>query len=69
MKRSRVYPDPFPVWKLKRVERSTIQIVDDKVQRKSEAHGGFPRAGRGEFGPFIQKEYPRFVMKHPLSVR
>jgi reductive dehalogenase len=67
MKRSRIYPDPFPVWKLKRVERPTIQIIDDKVQRKSEADGGFPRAGRGEFGPFIQKEYPRFVMKYPLS--
>jgi reductive dehalogenase len=67
MKRSRVYPDPFPVWKLKRVERPTIRIISDKVQRKSEGGGGFPRAGRGEFGPFIQKEYPRFVMKHPLS--
>ena len=67
MKRSRIYPDPYPVRKLKRVERPTIRIIDEEVQRKSEADGGFPRAGRGEFGPFIQKEYPRFVMKHPLS--
>lgn len=67
MKRARIYPDPFPVWKLKRVDRPTIRIIDHEVQRRSEGDGGFPRAARGEFGPFIQKEYPRFVMKHPLS--
>lgn len=60
-------PDPFPVETLKRVDRPTVLIKDDEVRRKDERDGGFPRAGRGEFGPFIQKEYPRFVMKHPLS--
>jgi hypothetical protein len=65
----RDHPDPFPVWKLKRVDRPTILINDDEVQRKDERNGGFPRAGRGEFGPFIEKEYPRFVMKSPLSRR
>jgi len=65
--RNQDYPDPFPVWTLKRVDRPTTRINDDEVQRRDERDGGFPRAGRGEFGPFIQKEYPRFVMKHPLS--
>jgi len=63
----RDHPDPFPVWKLKRVDRPTVLINDDEVQRKDERNGGFPRAGRGDFGPFIEKEYPRFVMKSPLS--
>ncbi len=63
----RDYPDPFPVHTLRRVDRPTTQIIDDQVQRVDEQQGGFPRAGRGEFGPFLQKEYSRFVMKHPLS--
>ena len=61
------HPDPFPVWDLKRVDHPTTAINKGEVQRKDERDGGFPRAGRGDFGPFIQKEYPRFVMKHPLS--
>jgi reductive dehalogenase len=61
------YPDPFPVWDLKRVDRPTTVINEGEIQRKDEGDGGFPRAGRGEFGSFVQKEYPRFVMKHPLS--
>ena len=32
-----------------------------------EREGGFHQAGRGDFGPFLQKEYQRFVAKHPLS--
>ncbi|UCE14823.1 MAG: reductive dehalogenase [Candidatus Heimdallarchaeota archaeon] len=60
-------PDPFPVHKLKRVDRPTTRIKDYEVQRVSELDGGFQRANRGEFGSVIQKEYDRFVEKHPLS--
>ena len=61
------YPDPFPVTDLKRVDRPTILINDDEVSRVDERDGGFHRAGLGDFGPFLQKEYKRFVLKHPLS--
>lgn len=61
------YPDPFPVETLKRVERPTTLIEDDKVSRVDEREGGFHRAGLGDFGPYLQKEYRRFVGKHPLS--
>jgi reductive dehalogenase len=60
-------PDPFPVHRLKRVERPTTVIHDDQVPRLDERQGGFSRAGLGEFGPHIKKEYKRFVAKHPLS--
>ncbi|MFC1820426.1 reductive dehalogenase [Thermodesulfobacteriota bacterium] len=65
--KGRIYPDPYPVEKLKRVDRPTTKINDDQVQRVDEREAGFKRAGRGDFGPRIQKEYMRFVPKHPGS--
>lgn len=65
--RGKIYSDPFPVEHLKRVERPTTSILDDKVQRVDERESGFRRAGRGDFGPVLRKEYIRFVPKHPLS--
>ena len=65
--RHRDYPDPYPVGSLKRVDRPTTLIHDDEVGRVDEREGGFQRAGRGDFGPHSQKEYKRFVQKHPLS--
>lgn len=61
------HPTPYPDWNLKRISRPTTLIDDKNVQRKSELDGGFPRAARNDYGSFIQKEYSRFVMKHPLS--
>ena len=61
------HPDPFPVETLRRVDRPTTLIIDDKVQRVDEREHGFNRASRGDFGPYLQKERPRFVKKHPLS--
>ncbi len=61
------HPDPFPVWDLKRVDRPTTLIHDDQVARVDERAGGFHRSGEGDFGDFLQKEYRRFVPKHPLS--
>lgn len=63
----RSYPDPFPFNVLKRVDRPTTSIKEDEVQRVDEREGGFRRAARGDFGPFTQKEYGRFMEKYPLS--
>jgi len=65
--KKRNYPDPFPVHALKQVDRPTTLIHDDQVQRVDERDGGFQRAGRGEYGEFLQREYARFMGKHPLS--
>jgi len=61
------YPDPFPTHTLKRVDRPTTQINDNQVVRVDERETGFSKARRGMFGPFVEKEYARFVKKHPLS--
>ncbi len=60
-------PDPFPVHRLKRVDRPTTWIDDAAVRRVDEREGGFHRAGRGDFGPVVQREYGRFQEKYPLS--
>ncbi|MFH1487616.1 MAG: reductive dehalogenase [Pseudomonadota bacterium] len=59
--------DPYPVHTLKRVDRPTTLIHDDEVRRVDERESGFNRAGRGDFGPRLKKEFFRFVSKHPLS--
>ena len=64
---NRGYPDPFPVDVLKRVDRPTTLVMEDKIQRVDERESGFNRAFRGDFGPYLQQERPRFVVKHPLS--
>jgi reductive dehalogenase len=61
------HADPYPVHTLKRVDRPTTKILDDQVKRVDERESGFMRAGRGDFGPRLKKEYYRFVQKHPLS--
>ena len=60
-------PDPFPVHTLDRVDRPTTLIHDSQVARVDERAGGFYRAGKGEFGDHLKKEYKRFVAKQPLS--
>jgi reductive dehalogenase len=67
LRRSTRHSDPFPVESLKRVDRPTTAIREDKVQRVDERESGFNRAFRGDFGSALQRERPRFVMKHPLS--
>jgi reductive dehalogenase len=59
--------EPFPVHTLKRVERPTTLIVDDKVKRVDERESGFNKAARGDYGEKLKRERQRFVMKHPLS--
>jgi reductive dehalogenase len=60
-------PDPFPAHKLKRVDRPTTIIHEEQIARVDERDGGFQRAGRGEYGERLQKEYGRFMPKYPLS--
>lgn len=61
------YPDPFPMHVLKRVDRPTTLILDDRVRRVDERENGFNRARRGDFGPRLKQEVGRFVSKHPVS--
>ncbi|HHU76245.1 MAG TPA: hypothetical protein GXZ24_05055 [Firmicutes bacterium] len=58
--------DPFPMYRLKRVDVPTTEIVGD-VQRVDERESGFNRAYRGDFGEKVVRERPRFVQKHPIS--
>ena len=60
-------PEPFPVHRLKRVDRPTTLILDEKVQRVDERESGFNKAARGDYGEKLKKERLRFVPKHPLS--
>jgi reductive dehalogenase len=59
--------DRFPVHSLKRIDRPTTLILDDKVQRVDEREGGFNKARRGDYGEKIRRERERLVTKHPLS--
>jgi reductive dehalogenase len=59
--------EPFPVHKLKRVDRPTTRILDDQVKRVDERESGFNKAARGDYGEGLKKERTRFVAKHPLS--
>lgn len=59
--------EPFPVHKLRRVERPTTLIHEEQIQMSRERDAGFIRARLGEYGPVIQREAQRFVAKHPLS--
>ena len=57
----------FPMDSIKRVDRPTTIIEDTKVKRVDERESGFNRAARGDFGPYLKEQRPRFVMKHPVS--
>ncbi len=59
--------EPFPMHKLKRVERPTTLINEGQVQRVRERESGFCKASAGDYGPVLQREFRRFVPKHPLS--
>ncbi len=75
MKKPKMYPEilteetqlgPYPMEKLKRVDKPTT-LITNQVQRVSDTEHGFNRAARGDFGPLVQKEFFRFVPKYPLS--
>ncbi|MGQ9509305.1 MAG: reductive dehalogenase [Thermodesulfobacteriota bacterium] len=52
---------------LKRVKQPTTKILEDQVKRFDEREHGFNKALRGDYGPVIQKERLRFVLKYPVS--
>jgi len=58
---------PYPMHVLKRVNRPTIRVDEEKIDRVDGRYSGFNRAFRGEFGPFLQKERQRLIAKQPLS--
>jgi 3-chloro-4-hydroxyphenylacetate reductive dehalogenase len=59
--------ETFPMDRVKRVDRPTTLIKDGEVQRVREREGGFCKAAAGDYGPVLQREFRRFVPKHPLS--
>ncbi len=59
--------DPFPMHKIRRVERPTNFIDDTKIERRNESEHGFNRALRGDYGVFLKAQRARMVGKSPLS--
>ncbi len=59
--------EPFPTHQLKRVDHPTTQINESEIKRVSEREAGFCKAAAGDYGPRLQKEFRRFVPKHPVS--
>ncbi|MBA7611336.1 3-chloro-4-hydroxyphenylacetate reductive dehalogenase [subsurface metagenome] len=57
---------PYPMERLKKVDRPTTRITDD-IPRFDEREHGFARAMRGDFGPGPTREFERFINKHPLG--
>ena len=51
--------DRFPVHSLKRIERFTTLILDDKVQRVDERESGFRKADRGDYRGRGRSPFPR----------
>jgi reductive dehalogenase len=59
--------ETFPVDRLTRVNVPTTRINGMDVQRVRERQAGFCKAAAGDYGPKLQKEFRRFVPKHPVS--
>jgi len=59
--------EPFPVNKLKRIDRPTTIIHEEEVKRVSQCDSGFMKARRGLYGPTLQREMGHSVNKYPLS--
>jgi len=57
---------PYPMERLKRVERPTT-LVTGHIPRFDQREHGFARAMRGDFGPATTQQFQRFVTKHPLG--
>ncbi len=59
--------ETFPTHQLKRVEKPTTTIIENQIKRASERQAGFCKAAAGDYGERLQKEFRRFVPKHPIS--
>ncbi len=64
--RSRKQLGPYPMEKLKRVDKPTTRITDN-VKRFDEREHGFGKVMRGELGEAARREMERFVPKFPLG--
>ena len=59
--------ETFPMHQLKRVTRPTTRIMEAEIRRVREREAGFCKAAAGDYGERLQREFRRFVPKHPLS--
>lgn len=59
--------ETFPMEQLKRVDQPTTRINAAQIKRVSERQAGFCKAAAGDYGERLQKEFRRFVPKHPIS--
>jgi reductive dehalogenase len=57
---------PYPIEKLKRIDKPTTRITDN-VNRFDERRHSFNRAAQGELGLTPQREMARFVPKFPIG--
>ena len=60
-------PEPFPVNRLKRVDRPTTIIEEEKVRRVKQRDSGFMKARRGLYGPAFQNKPGQPKFSYPLS--
>jgi reductive dehalogenase len=58
---------PYPMEKIKRVEKTTTLILEDEVPRLPKRAGGFARARMGDFGDKAAREISRFASKTPTG--
>lgn len=56
----------YPMHKLKRVDSPTVRITGE-IKQVREDENGYNRAVRGDFGPVVERERPRFVAKYPVG--
>jgi len=59
--------ETFPMHKIKHVDHPTTNINEKEVLRVRERESGFCKAAAGDYGQRLQKEFRRFVPKHPIS--
>ncbi|MFC1908944.1 reductive dehalogenase [Chloroflexota bacterium] len=56
----------FPMEKLKRVDKPTT-LITDKVQRMDQRDAAPAKAGRGEYGPAVEKGVKRLAERDPIT--
>ena len=49
--------ETFPMHKLKRVDRPTTAINEEKIERVRERESGFHKAAAGDYGPVLKREF------------
>ena len=64
--RNDIHLGPYPMEKLKHVDKPTT-IVTDNIKRVDERDQGFFKAMDGKLGPLAQKEVMRFCWKYPIG--